>query len=216
MCVDRHGHASQHRCSSFQVIDSTVANQYYCFTNFRKQRRLPSRMSFFQAENRCCSCDEVYMHLLHRSHLLIGTVFFQNCKRCCDCERCIWWYRCPACFKHFSSKQILIQHLEKAGHSRHDPQCGSCHKHCFCFESLREHLLGNSFVLFLKTLCWRLKSWSRGCLGYWMYIMDHLNTLCHHMILESWMYCTVGKDLQVGWPRRSVLSSLQTEVAISV
>ena len=128
-------------------------------------------MSFFQAENRCCSCDEVHMHLLHRSHLLVGTVFFQNCKRCCECERCIWWYRCPACFKQFSSKQILIQHLEKVGHSRHDPQCGSCHKHCFCFESLREHLLGNSFVLFLKTLCWRLKSWSRGCLGYWMYVM---------------------------------------------
>jgi len=50
--------------------------------------------------------------------------------------------RCPACFKQFSSKQILIQHLEKVGHSRHEPQCGSCHKHCFCLESLREHLLG--------------------------------------------------------------------------
>jgi hypothetical protein len=50
--------------------------------------------------------------------------------------------RCSACFKQFSSRQHLLQHLEKAGHSEHEPQCGVCHKHCPCYESLREHLLG--------------------------------------------------------------------------
>lgn len=149
-----------HRCKSLLLLQQ-----------FRKQRRLSSRNVVFPSWK-----PLLFLRWsLYVSVTSIASVgrysFFQNCKRCCECERCIWWYRCPACFKQFSSKQILIQHLEKVGHSRHDPQCGSCHKHCFCFESLREHLLGNSFVLFLKTLCWRLKSWSRGCLGYWMYVM---------------------------------------------
>jgi hypothetical protein len=56
----------------------------------------------------------------------------------------VWWCRCPACFKQFSSDENLVRHLEKAGHTEHEPQCGACHKHCFCFESLREHLLGIS------------------------------------------------------------------------
>ncbi|KAG0610649.1 hypothetical protein M758_7G081400 [Ceratodon purpureus] len=50
--------------------------------------------------------------------------------------------RCPACFRQFPSDEKLVRHLEKAGHTMHEPQCGACHKHCFCFESLREHILG--------------------------------------------------------------------------
>eukprot|EP00249_Psilotum_nudum_P005573 c19026_g1_i1 orf=97-1203(+) len=51
-------------------------------------------------------------------------------------------FKCAACFKQFKKKTFLVEHMERAGHSLHDPRCGSCNKYCRCLDALREHLLG--------------------------------------------------------------------------
>eukprot|EP00249_Psilotum_nudum_P019707 c27377_g1_i3 orf=525-1598(+) len=51
-------------------------------------------------------------------------------------------WKCAACFKQFSQELFLMEHIAWAGHSEHEPRCGSCKKHCKCLDALREHLLG--------------------------------------------------------------------------
>ncbi|KAH7286347.1 hypothetical protein KP509_32G002600 [Ceratopteris richardii] len=50
--------------------------------------------------------------------------------------------RCAACFKQFKQKAFFIEHMQKAGHSPHEPKCAHCQKHCRCLDALREHLTG--------------------------------------------------------------------------
>ncbi|KAK2371304.1 Exonuclease family protein [Trifolium repens] len=50
--------------------------------------------------------------------------------------------KCSACYKQYKKKEHLIEHMKTSYHSVHEPRCMVCKKHCKCFESLREHLIG--------------------------------------------------------------------------
>lgn len=52
--------------------------------------------------------------------------------------------KCSACFKQYNRKEHLVEHMRISYHSVHEPKCGICKKHCRYFESLREHLTGES------------------------------------------------------------------------
>ncbi|KAJ8898688.1 hypothetical protein K2173_004722 [Erythroxylum novogranatense] len=58
-------------------------------------------------------------------------------------------HKCSACYKQFTKKEHLVEHMKISYHSPHQPQCGVCRKHCKSFESLREHLTGK----LAKTSC---------------------------------------------------------------
>ncbi|KAH7432778.1 hypothetical protein KP509_07G039500 [Ceratopteris richardii] len=59
-----------------------------------------------------------------------------------DSDRPAGVSKCVACFKQFKQKAFFIEHMQKAGHSPHDPRCAHCQKHCRCLDALREHLTG--------------------------------------------------------------------------
>ncbi|XP_057983382.1 RNA exonuclease 4 [Malania oleifera] len=50
--------------------------------------------------------------------------------------------KCTACFRQFNKMEHLVDHMRTSYHSVHEPICGICKKHCRCFDSLREHLIG--------------------------------------------------------------------------
>ncbi|KAI3965575.1 hypothetical protein MKX01_010532 [Papaver californicum] len=66
--------------------------------------------------------------------------------------------KCAACYRQFTKKEHLVEHMKISFHSAHEPMCGVCGKHCRSFESLREHLIGP----LLKAECARAFS-ARGC-----------------------------------------------------
>ncbi|KAA8550900.1 hypothetical protein F0562_002584 [Nyssa sinensis] len=83
-------------------------------------------------------------------------------------------HKCSACFKQYKKKEHLIEHMKASYHSVHQPKCGVCQKHCKCFESLREHLIGplrkaNCSMIFAE----------RGC-NLCMKIFDSPNSLSEH------------------------------------
>ncbi|KAI5082821.1 hypothetical protein GOP47_0002564 [Adiantum capillus-veneris] len=59
-----------------------------------------------------------------------------------DSSRVCGLSKCAACFKQFKQKAFFIEHMQKAGHSPHEPICAHCGKHCRCLDALREHLSG--------------------------------------------------------------------------
>jgi hypothetical protein len=123
---------------------------------------------FSSCEN-CCFCYLFLREILFLGlRLLLASEEWEHWVRSLSLEDGRWADmkvrsgRCSACFKQFSSRQHLLQHLEKARHSEHEPQCGVCHKHCPCYESLREHLLGKPPHCSLPTYC---NYWD--CLNSW-------------------------------------------------
>lgn len=57
--------------------------------------------------------------------------------------------KCAACYRQFNRMEHLVEHMRISYHSKHEPICGICQKHCRSFESLREHLIGMYTSIYL-------------------------------------------------------------------
>ncbi|KAI5004626.1 hypothetical protein ZWY2020_031869 [Hordeum vulgare] len=49
-------------------------------------------------------------------------------------------HRCAACYRQFNRMEHLVEHMRSSHHSRHEPRCGVCGKHCRSLDALRDHL----------------------------------------------------------------------------
>uniref|UniRef100_N1QXE6 RNA exonuclease 4 n=1 Tax=Aegilops tauschii TaxID=37682 RepID=N1QXE6_AEGTA len=49
-------------------------------------------------------------------------------------------HRCAACYRQFNRMEHLVEHMRPSHHSRHEPRCGVCGKHCRSLDALRDHL----------------------------------------------------------------------------
>ncbi|MCO5593385.1 hypothetical protein L7F22_047397 [Adiantum nelumboides] len=82
--------------------------------------------------------------------------------------------KCAACFKQFKQKAYFIEHMQKAGHSPHEPKCAHCGKHCRCLDALREHLSGP----LAKKEC-AVEFAERGC-SICLHIFENSDLLAEH------------------------------------